>query len=88
MSLKAKLDRLEARLGLERCPHCGGVVPPRAEEEGISHELLPDEERRRIVCRSLAALFNREQLLELLESLPPCRGVDLADLYSRRLDRD
>ena len=35
MSLKAKLTRLENRLGVERCPHCGEVPEQVLELEEI-----------------------------------------------------
>jgi hypothetical protein len=72
MSLKAKLTRLENRLGVERCPHCGGLLPSHTEEE-VDHNLLTNEERGAIIARAIAAMCGREELLDLLAHL---RTVD------------
>ena len=72
MSLKAKLTRLENRLGIERCPHCRGIVPAHTEEEP-DYEAMTNEERGAIIARSIAAMYDREQLLALLAHL---RTVD------------
>ena len=72
MSLKAMLTRLENRLGVERCPHCRGIVPAHTEEEP-DYEAMTNEERGAIIARSIAAMYDREQLLALLAHL---RTVD------------
>ena len=72
MSLKAKLTRLENRLGVERCRHCGGLLPSPTEEE-IDYVSMTNEERQAIVCRAIAAMCGREELLDLLAHL---RTVD------------
>ena len=72
MSLKAKLTRLENRLGIERCPHCRGIVPAHTEEEP-DYEAMTNEERGAIIARAIAAMCGREELLDLLAHL---RTVD------------
>jgi hypothetical protein len=80
MGLKGKLTRLENRLGLERCPHCGGALPPRPGDEA-DYVSMTEEQRRGIVCRALARLFDREQLLDLLARLQPALRAQVADVY-------
>ena len=72
MSLKAMLTRLENRLGIERCPHCRGIVPAHTEEEP-DYEAMTNEERGAIIARAIAAMCGREELLDLLAHL---RTVD------------
>ena len=79
MSLKAKLTRLENRLGIERCPHCRGIAPAHTEEEP-DYEAMTNEERGAIIARSIAAMYDREQLLDLLAHLRPAGRAEVADV--------
>ena len=79
MSLKAKLTRLENRLGVERCPHCGGLLPSHTEEV-VDHNLLTNEERGAIIARAIAAMCGREELLDLLAHLRPAGRAEVADV--------
>jgi hypothetical protein len=82
MSLKAKLTRLEKRLGVERCPHCSGMLPSDTEEE-VDHNLLTNEQRWAIVARSIANMYDREKLLNLLAQLRTSRYGEADPLPAR-----
>jgi hypothetical protein len=75
------LTRLENRLGVERCRHCGGLLPSPTEEE-IDYVSMTNEERQAIVCRAIAAMCGREELLDLLARLRPARVADVDPLPS------
>jgi hypothetical protein len=79
MSLKAKLTRLENRLGIERCPHCRGIVPAHFEEER-DYQTMTNEERGAIMARCIADLYGREELLALLAHLRPAGRAEVADV--------
>jgi hypothetical protein len=80
MSLKSKLKRLENRLGIERCPHCCGILPSHVEEER-DHENMTNEERGAIIARCIADMYGREELLELLAFLRPSRWGEARGTY-------
>ena len=75
MSLKTKLTRLESRLGVDRCPHCDGLLPSNP-EEGVDYATMTNEQRQAIACRALAGMYDREGLLDLLAHLPPARRAE------------
>ena len=73
MSLKTKLTRLEKRLGVERCPHCGGLLPMHREDES-DDESMSNEEIEESLCRSLVAMCGRDEMLALLAYLQSPQG--------------
>jgi hypothetical protein len=80
MSLKAKLTRLEKRLGSERCPHCGGTLSSDTQEEEVDYTTMTNEERGAIMARAIANMYDREKLLDLLAHLRTSRYAEVDPL--------
>jgi hypothetical protein len=80
MGLKAKLTRLENRLGVERCPHCAGALPLRPGED-VPYCYTPEEKFTILSKIFQRTLDSREQLLALVAAVAPSQRLAIADVY-------
>jgi hypothetical protein len=79
MSLKRKINPHENGPGVKRCPHCDGTLPTRKGEG--RYVTVSDEERHVIVCRVMARICTRAELLNLLAHHQPALRALVADVY-------
>ena len=69
MRLKAKLAKLEGRLGVENCPHCGLPLLPLV--RGDADHPFTDEERLLLLRDIFQRFYQRDDLLYLLAGMAP-----------------
>ena len=84
MRLKAKLTRLEGRLGVEDCPHCGLPLLPK--HVGEFDHGYTDEERFQILREIFQRFYTRDSLLFLLAGAAPALRKEVADVYPLSAD--
>ena len=84
MRLKAKLAKLEGRLGVEDCPHCRLPLLP-LERDDSDHRLT-DEERLWLLRDIFQRFYKRDELLYLLAGLAPALRKEVADVYPLSAD--
>ena len=80
MSRQRKVTGPKDGRGGERCPHCGRTLPPRKGDDGRCVSATK-EERHAIVCRAMARVCTREELLNLLAHYQPALRALVADVY-------
>ena len=82
MTIKAKLTKLEKRLGVTRCPHCGATGTRR--DSHMDSLSVTDEERDAVVAGFLDRYFDQfdqEQLLQRLADADPAKRQSIAHVY-------
>ena len=84
MRLKAKLAKLEGRLGVEDCPHCR--LPLLPNHVGEFDHVYTDEERLLLLRDIFQRFYKRDDLLYLLAGLAPALSKEVADVYPLSAD--
>ena len=84
MRLKAKLTRLEERLGVEDCPHCR--LPLLPNHVGEFEHVFTDEERLWLLRDIFQRFYKRDDLLYLLAGMAPALRKEVADEYPLSVD--
>ena len=84
MRLKAKLAKLEGRLGVEDCPHCGLPLLPLV--SGDADHPFTDEERLLLLRDIFQRFYKRDDLLYLLAGVAPALRREVADVYPLSAD--
>ncbi len=79
MRIKSKLIKVEQRLGVADCPHCGRPVLPRSGSDEMG--CFTDEERHQAICNIFQRFCTHEQILHLLTECAPALRVEIADVY-------